>query len=112
MFFYDGRYPDMRIKSTQKQIRTEYLLISIALSVFSFWVRPVWFQQVCERQPKINYSTGLPVSFQEKKVFKKAHFYRKKVKKGFSVSGFSHQIMPTDVKVLRVIRVSYMEVGF
>ena len=29
-------------------------------------------------------NTGPPVSFEEKKVFKKAHFFKKKVKKRFS----------------------------
>ena len=44
----------------------------------------------------------------KKKVFKKAHLK----KKGFSVSWLSHWNMPTDSKVLLVIRVSDMEPKF
>ena len=53
---------------------------------------------------------GPPVSFEEKKVFKKAHL-KKKVKKCFSVSWLSID-MPTDSKVLLVIRVSGMDESF
>ena len=53
-----------------------------------------------------------PGEFQRRKVFKKAHFCRKKVKKGFSVSGFNHENMRKDAKVLLVIRVNYIETGF